>query len=108
MKHVNAVRRFTVLLAFLARQLHLQDGEHGQASGFITQPEESGVEVDPVSQGGDSYKCGCSHDHERRDGFVKEARVHEDDDVAPGALGGFGLFVVSQIHENQINKRAVD
>ena len=98
MQHVHAVGRLPVLLALVARQLHLHHAEHRQPRRLVPQPDQPRVEVDPVAQGRDpDQRCGPD-DHQRCDRLVEEARVHvrrlfEDDDVAPGALCGFCLCV---------------
>jgi hypothetical protein len=50
-QHMHTVGGLAVLFAFLARQLNLENGEHGQTCGLIAQPDETGVEVDSVAQG---------------------------------------------------------
>ncbi len=97
-QHVHTIRSLPVLLAFVARQLHLQHAEHGQACGLVAQSDEPRVEVDPVAERRDANEGGGAHDHEGRDRLVEEAGVHvrrlfQDDDVTPGALGGFRLCV---------------
>ncbi len=96
-QHVHTIRSLPVLLALVARQLHLQHAEHGQARGLVPQSDEARVEVDPVAEGRDADEGGGAHDHEGRNRLVEEAGVHvcrlfQDDDVAPGALGGLGLW----------------
>ena len=95
-QHVDAVGGLPFFLAFVACQLDLKDGEHWQTRRFVAQADQSRVEVDPVTQGGYSNQSSGAHDHQGRHRLVEEAGVHvrglfQDDDVAPGALGGLRL-----------------
>ena len=97
-QHVHAVGRLAVLLALVARQLHLEHAEHRQARRLVAEPDEARVEVDALAESRDADQGRRAHDHEGGDGLVEEAGVHvcsffQDDDVAPGALGGFRLCV---------------
>lgn len=53
MKHVHTFSSFSVLLARCACEFHAEYFEDGDVCHFITESEESGVEVCRTEQGGD-------------------------------------------------------
>lgn len=98
-EHVGAVGRLPVFAALGAGQGHAQDAEQWEVCDLVPHAEEARVEVDLRGEGRDGQEAGGPDNQERRDRLVEEAWIHvggllEDDDVAPGPLGGADLPVV--------------
>jgi hypothetical protein len=95
-EHVGAVGRLPVFTTLCAGQCHAEDAEKWEICDLVPHAEEARVEVDLRGEGRDGEEAGGADDQERRDRLVEEAwinvgRLLEDDDVAPGALGGADL-----------------
>ena len=95
-EHVGAVGRLPVFAALGAGQGYAQDAEEGLVRDLVPHAEKARVEVDFGGEGRDGQETGRPNDQERRDRLVEESWVHvggllEDDDVAPGPLGGAHL-----------------
>ena len=96
-QQVDALCGLARVLAGVAGELDLEDGEDREAGALVALAHEGGVEVDLGGERGDGQKARGVNGHERRDGLVEEARVDvggllEDDDVAAGALCGADLL----------------
>ena len=113
-QQVDALCGLTSVLAGVAGELDLEDGEDREAGALVALAHEGGVEVDLGGERGDGQKARGVNGHERRDGLVEEARVDvggllEDDDVAAGALRSADLLKKTKNVQREcpmISKRA--
>ena len=110
-EHVGAVGRLPVLAALGAGQSYAEYAEKWEVCDLVPHAEEARVEVDLGGEGGDGQEAGGADDQERRNRLVEESwvnvgRLLEDDDVAPGPLGGAdlpvaGVYVCARCEKSQ-------
>ena len=116
-EHVGAVGRLPVFAALGAGQGHAQNAEQWEVCDLVPHAEEARVEVDLRCEGRDGQEAGGTDDEQRRDRLVEEAWIHvgsllENDDVAPGPLGGADLpvcgeYVCAKCRESALSDRRI-
>ena len=95
-QQVDALCGLARVLAGVAGELDLEDGEDREAGALVALAHEGGVEIDLRRKRRNRQKARGVDGHERGNRLVEEPRVDvgcllQDDDVAPGSLGGSDL-----------------
>ena len=70
---VDAVAALSLFDALITGQFDLTTSEDWEASGFVPQLDEPGVEVDLVPQRGDPDQRGVAHEHEGSYGLLSSS-----------------------------------
>jgi len=93
---MHALCGLALVLARFARELDLKNRKNGKPGALVALAHEGGVEIDLRRKRRNRQKARGVDGHERSNRLVEEPRVDvgcllQDDDVAPGSLGGSDL-----------------